>query len=109
MRSGPILAIVGTLAGGWSAEAAGATGTRAQARGVLKSARCDQCHDSSVGSENARALAVYDLVEADWPSRMTEKQLPKLLTRLKSAPPADQKIVREFIAAELKGRVAAGR
>jgi hypothetical protein len=109
MQSGPILAIVGALAGGWSAEAAGANGTRAQTRGVLKSARCDQCHDSSVSSENARALAVYDLVETDWPSRMTEKQLPRLLTRLKGAPAADQKIVREFVAAELKGRVAAGR
>jgi hypothetical protein len=108
MRSGSILAIVGALAGGWSA-AAGAPGTRAQARAVLKSARCDRCHDSSVSSENARALAVYDLVEADWPSRMTEKQLPKLLTRLKGAPPADQKTVREFIAAELRSRVAAGR
>jgi hypothetical protein len=95
------------MAGGWSAEALGAT--RAQAREVLKSARCDQCHDSSVSSENARALAVYDLVEADWPSRMTAAQLPKLLTRLKSAPPADKKIVRDFIAAELKGRGAAGR
>ena len=109
MRSGPIFAIVGALAVGGSAEAAGGTARRAQARGVLKSARCDQCHDSSVSADNSRALAVYDLVEADWPSRMTEKQLPKLLTRLKSAPPADQKIVREFIAAELKGRVAAGR
>jgi hypothetical protein len=108
MRSLPILAIVGGLAGGWS-ETAGATATRAQARGVLKSARCGQCHDSSISSENARALAVYDLVDEDWPSRMTETQLPKLLTRLKGAPKADQKIVREFIAAELKGRVAAGR
>src|SRR5207237_10240445 len=107
MRSGPILALV--LAGGWPAEAAGAAGTRAQARAVLKSARCDRCHDSAVSSENARALAVYDLLEPDWPSRMTEAQLPKLLTRLKGAPAADQKVVRDFIATELKGRPPAGR
>ena len=109
MRSGPIFAIVGALAVGGSAEAAGGTARRAQARGVLKSARCDQCHDSSVSADNSRALAVYDLVEADWPSRMTEAQLPKLLTRLKGALAADQKIVRDFVAAELKGRAAAGR
>jgi hypothetical protein len=109
MQPGPILAIVGALAVGWSAGATGATGTRARARGVLKSARCDQCHDSSVSADNARALAVYDLVDADWPSRLTEAQLPKLLMRLKGAPPADQKIIRDFIATELKGRMAAGR
>jgi hypothetical protein len=109
MRSGSILAIAGAFFGGGSAQAAGSAAMRAEVGGVLKSARCDQCHDSSVSSENARALAVYDLVDADWPSQLTQAQLPKLLTRLKGAPAADRKIVREFIAAELKGRGAAGR
>jgi hypothetical protein len=82
---------------------------RARARDVLKSARCDACHDSGVSSENRAALAIYDLVEPRWPSRMSDAQLPKLLTRLKSAPAADQKAVREFIALELLERKAERR
>jgi hypothetical protein len=82
---------------------------RGRAREVLKSARCDACHDSGVSAENRAALAVYDLVEPGWPARMSDGQLPKLLTRLKSAPAADQKAVREFIALELKKREAERR
>jgi len=79
---------------------------RERAREVLKSARCDACHDSGVSTGNRAALAVYDLVEPRWPARMSDAQLPKLLTRLKSAPAADQKTVREFVALELKEREA---
>jgi len=82
---------------------------RERARGVLKSAHCDACHDSGVSADNRAALAVYDLVEPRWPARMSDAQLPKLLTRLKSAPAADQKTVREFIALELKEREAERR
>ena len=82
---------------------------RDRAKQVLQSRGCDKCHDSAVSAENARALAVYDLVEEDWPARMPDSRLPRLLTRLKSAPAADQRVVRHFIAAELKRRAAAGR
>jgi hypothetical protein len=82
---------------------------REGARGVLKSARCDACHDSGVSADNRAALSVYDLVEPRWPARMSDAQLPKLLTRLRSAPAADQKTVREFIALELKQREAERR
>jgi hypothetical protein len=77
-----------------------------RARRVLKSAHCDQCHDSSVSSENSRALAVYDLVETHWSARMKDAQLPKLLTRLKQAPEADQKTVRDFVDAERARRAS---
>ena len=80
-----------------------------RAREVLKAQRCGGCHDSTVSTENQRALAVYDLVEPRWSARMSDGQLPKLLTRLKSAPAADQKVVRDFIAAELKARASERR
>jgi hypothetical protein len=87
---------------------ADASAARVKARAVLKAARCDSCHDSSVSAENRAALAVYDLVESDWPARMKEAQLPRLLTRLKSAPAADQDVIRRFVTLELKAR-AVGR
>jgi len=79
-------------------------GPTARARAVLRSSGCGSCHDSGVSAENRAALAVYDLVEPEWPARMSDAQLPKLLGRLKSAPALDRKIVREFIATELKAR-----
>jgi formate dehydrogenase assembly factor FdhD len=79
-------------------------GSTARAREVLRSSGCGSCHDSGVSAKNQAALAVYDLVEAEWPARMSDEQLPRLLGRLKSAPAGDRKIVREFIATELKTR-----
>jgi hypothetical protein len=73
---------------------------------VLKAARCDKCHDSSVNADNAQALAVYDLASEGWPATMKDAQLPKLLSRLKSAAAADQQAVREFIRNELASRAA---
>ncbi len=81
-----------------------ASPAREPARQVLKSNRCDACHDRVVSSENPRALAIYDLQDDDWPARMTNAQLPKLLGRLRSASAADRKVVREFIDAELRNR-----
>ena len=79
-------------------------GSMARAREVLRSSGCGSCHDSGVSAEHRAALAVYDLVEPEWPARMSDAQLPKLLGRLKSAPAAERKIVQEFIATELKTR-----
>jgi hypothetical protein len=87
-----------------ASEARASTEARDRARKVLKAARCGQCHDSSVSVDNARALAVYDLVEPEWAAHMKDAQLPRLLSRLKSASAADQKIVSDFIAAELRRR-----
>jgi hypothetical protein len=77
---------------------------REQARKVLQARGCGSCHDTAVSTENPRALAVYDLHEADWASTMSDERLPKLLGRLRSAPPADRKIVKRFIQAELAAR-----
>ena len=77
-----------------------------RARQVLKAARCGACHDTTVSTENAKALAVYDLAERQWSDKMSDEQLPRLMGRLKSAPSADQAVVRKFISAELKTRAA---
>jgi len=80
---------------------------REQARRVLKERGCGKCHDTAVSTQNPQALAVYDLHEVDWPAKMSDERLPKLMTRLKSAPAADRKAVKQFIQAELAAR--AGR
>jgi hypothetical protein len=80
------------------------TAGREEARKVLKEQRCGKCHDTAVSTENPQALAVYDLHEVDWPARMSDQRLPKLMTRLKSAPAADRKVVKRFIEAELAAR-----
>ena len=77
---------------------------REEARKVLKGRGCGSCHDTAVSTENAAALAVYDLHEVDWPKRMSDQRLPKLMGRLRSAPAADRKIVKRFIEAELAAR-----
>jgi hypothetical protein len=81
-----------------------APAAREEARKVLKSARCDKCHDSAVSATNTDALAVYDLHEDDWPRRMRDEQLPRLLGRLRSAPAEDRKVVKRFIDVELRAR-----
>jgi hypothetical protein len=104
-RSRTIAALLALAAAG-----AGRTAqVREQAKAVLQSHRCDKCHDSTVSAENQKALAVYDLAQADWPARMSDARLPKLLNRLRSAPAADKALVRSFIAQELKDRGATGR
>jgi hypothetical protein len=87
-----------------SSPAIGAAPARAEAGKVLRSASCDRCHDSAISTENPGALAVYDLREQNWPERMPDARLPKLLTRLRSAPAADRELVRRFIDAELRSR-----
>jgi hypothetical protein len=77
---------------------------REEARKVLQARGCGSCHDTVVSTENPKALAVYDLHEADWAARMSDERLPKLMGRLRSAPAADRKIVKRFIEAELLAR-----
>ena len=79
---------------------------REEARRVLKERGCGKCHDTAVSTENQQALAVYDLHEVDWPAKMSDQRLPKLMTRLKGAPAADRKVVKQFIQAELAARAA---
>ena len=77
---------------------------RDEAQKVLRSARCDKCHDSALPTAVERALAVFDLHEEAWPRRMTAEQLPKLMGRLRGAPAADRRVVQRFIEAELRSR-----
>jgi len=81
-----------------------ATLGREEARKVLKERGRGKCHDAAVSRENRQALAVYDLHEVDWPAKMSDGRLPKLMTRLKGAPAADRKVVKRFIEAELAAR-----
>ena len=82
---------------------------RGRAREVLKASRCDKCHDSSVDADHPKALAVYDLSRGEWPATMTDAQLPRLLSRLKSAAAKDKRVVEDFIRTELDGRAAQRR
>lgn len=93
-----------------AAAAAGAgPATRDDARKVLRSAKCSSCHDSGVSTKNPEALAVYDLRHDDWPARLSDSRLPKLLGRLGGAPAADRQVVRQFIDTELRTRSARTR
>jgi len=80
---------------------------RDAARKVLQAQGCGSCHDRAVSTEHAGALAVYDLRDQDWPGKMSNERLPKLMTRLRSAPAADRLVVKRFIAAELSARSGA--
>jgi hypothetical protein len=86
------------------ASAAPRSARRDDARKVLQAQNCGSCHDSAVSTEHPGALAVYDLHEADWPAKMSDQRLPKLMTRLRSAPAADRAVVKRFIEAELLAR-----
>jgi hypothetical protein len=74
---------------------------------VLKARGCGSCHDSAISTEHPNALAVYDLHDVDWPAKMPDDRLAKLLTRLRSAPEADREIVKRFIRVELTARAHA--
>jgi hypothetical protein len=80
---------------------------REAARKVLQARGCGSCHDSAVSTENPGALAVYDLRDRDWPGKMSNERLPRLMTRLRSAPAADRLVVKRFIAVELAERAGA--
>ena len=96
-----VIALLGAPA--FAAERSAPVG-REEARKVLKARGCGSCHNTAVSTENPKALAVYDLHEADWAGRMSDVRLPKLLGRLRSAPATDRKIVKRFIEAELAVR-----
>ena len=102
MRIGVV--IVGLCGAAALAAERSAPAGRDEARKVLQARGCGSCHDTAVSTQNAQALAVYDLHEADWASRMSDDRLPKLIGRLRSAPAADRKTVNRFIQAELAAR-----
>ena len=59
------------------------TALRDQARLVLES-RCGSCHISSYPTAAPPALAVFDLLDADWSRKMSAAQLRSALDRVKT-------------------------
>lgn len=85
-------------------QASGAPPRQGGVRRVLVSAGCPKCHDGSLPTRVDSALAVFDLRDEPWFFHMTDAQLPKLLGRLKRAPPKDRELVRQFVDAVLRRR-----
>ncbi len=88
---------------------------RDQARLVLES-RCGSCHVSSYPTAAAPALAVFDLLDADWSRKMSEAQLKSALDRVTTgggdveAPPATSEqtqLFARYVEAELQRRGSA--
>ena len=75
---------------------------------VVLEARCGKCHDGAQATAKPAALAIFDLHEDDWPARLHDAQLPKLLGRLVGmGAPADERArVSAFVDAERKRRGA---
>ena len=104
MRWVVLIAMIGTAA---LAAVRSAPAPRDSARKVLQARGCGSCHDSAVSTKNPDALAVYDLHDSDWPAKMSDERLPKLMSRLRGAPAADRDVVKRFITAELGARAQA--
>jgi hypothetical protein len=68
---------------------------REPARAILEQ-HCGQCHRADQPTANPKALAVYNLNEIDFSSKMTSIQLDDALTRLREALEVDRKDVATF-------------
>jgi hypothetical protein len=88
------------------------TALRDEARTVLEG-RCGSCHISSYPTAAPPALAVFDLLDADWSHKMSEAQLRSALDRVKtgggdvempSATPAQTQVVSRYVEAEIQRR-----
>jgi hypothetical protein len=71
-----------------------------EARVVLE-AHCGQCHVGSYETALPRALAVYDLTDPDWSTRLTDGQLRSALGRLRDPIALDGEAKREVPAHDL--------
>ena len=68
---------------------------------ALAQPHCGSCHQGSLPTAKAAALAVFDLERADWPTSMATPQLDKFLGRIKGKLDEPKlQVVRAFIAAE---------
>lgn len=68
--------------------------------------RCGKCHNHTAAHPKPRALRVFDLAEPDWSRRMTVRQLPVILDRLKfhDLPDEERAAVGAFVASEKQRR-----
>jgi hypothetical protein len=83
---------------------------REEAREIL-TMHCGKCHRSDLPTAKAKALAVYDLTEADWSARMSRPQLEDALGRLRKnsdVPKGEAERFAEFVTAERARRDAEG-
>jgi mono/diheme cytochrome c family protein len=87
------------------AEPAGADGLADDTRRILAD-HCGQCHDRESPKADPKALKIFDVTEKVWWSRLTDKQLPKLNSRMQSfgAPEDERTRVAAFVTAELARR-----
>ena len=83
---------------------AAAAPTAADTGRVLTANGCAQCHDGALATAKPAALAVFDLRDPAWGTRMSEPQLRAMLGRLRRAPRDDLERVRRFVDAELQRR-----
>jgi hypothetical protein len=100
------VALASTSRAAWAAPS-DLVALRAGARTVLRG-RCMPCHSRASEGAVAKALAAFDLDDAEWSKTLSDERLPRLLGRLQSkATPAELAQVQRFIDAELGARQAA--
>ena len=86
-----------------SATGARADGDGAAARKILTE-RCGGCHDGKAAKPSPMALKVFNVAEEQWWIHLTDRQLPKLMGRMGSAPAGEKAAVAAFIAGEQERR-----
>jgi cytochrome c553 len=108
----PFVALALARGRGDEASAAATGGREAglgeEAHAVL-TRRCGSCHHSATSRDNPSALEIFDLKERDWAARLSDGQLPKLVSRIESFGGSEQERahVEAFVRAEATRR--AGR
>jgi mono/diheme cytochrome c family protein len=83
------------------------TATRQAAHDVLAE-HCGECHEGH-RSTNAKALAVFDLDQPDWPGRFDEHRFDAAARRLSSKPETARAAFLAFRDAELAAGAAPAR
>jgi mono/diheme cytochrome c family protein len=78
--------------------------TRRTAHDVLAE-HCGACHESHRSTAVAKALAIFDLDQPDWPSRFDDHRFDAALNRLTSKPAAAREAFIAFRDAERAQRV----
>lgn len=62
--------------------------------------KCGSCHTSTLPTAKPKALKIFDLVRADWPSTMSARQLVAFNNRLNSLEKLEKEIIEKFVAVE---------
>jgi mono/diheme cytochrome c family protein len=106
----PILAAavfggVAAAAGGSGADQVPADSLASDARKIV-SKYCGSCHDRASAKAVPAALEVFDLADERWSARLTDRQLPRLASRMASfgVGKLDRERVAAFVAAEQRRR-----